>query len=561
MSANNSTIVQIRRGSTAQTATFTGALAELTVDTDLNTLVVHDGVTVGGHYLATSNDLNSTVDLAQAAFDQANSAGSNAVVVAAYNHANAAFDQANSATDSAQSAYNQANTGTSLAQEVYDFANTLIGGSATDNVARLLAQSAFDEANTKFNTSGGTITGDTTVTGNLTVVGTTFYANTENLLVRDNIVTLNSNVTGTPSLNAGIEVNRGDSPDVSLLWNESTHSWQLSNNGPIYENIVIDSVLSANVSFLQGINASQNTNISTLNNTVTAVNNFAQGAFNQANTANDLAAYLQNVNNTQNTRITAVNSYAAGAYVQANTNASEIVVLQGVNTTQNTRITAVDAFAQGAYNQANTGTTLAQAAFDKANTEASLVFTEAAFNAANTAAANTVYLQGVNDTQNTNITAVNNFSGGAFNKANSGTILAQAAFDKANTQDIVVNSITSNTTISLPYSSRVSGNVTAASADTLIDSFDKTTFRSAKYELQMTSDNGIHVVEMRIMQDGTNTYTTQYGEMYTTIPLGSFTSNVSSGLVNLYFSPLIDTVEVVFERNSLVTGSHKNSIP
>ena len=35
MAANNSTIVQIRRGTTAQTSSFTGALAEITVDTDL----------------------------------------------------------------------------------------------------------------------------------------------------------------------------------------------------------------------------------------------------------------------------------------------------------------------------------------------------------------------------------------------------------------------------------------------------------------------------------------------------------------------------------------------
>lgn len=42
------TQVQRRRGTTAQHATFTGALGELTVDTDLNTLVVHDGSTAGG---------------------------------------------------------------------------------------------------------------------------------------------------------------------------------------------------------------------------------------------------------------------------------------------------------------------------------------------------------------------------------------------------------------------------------------------------------------------------------------------------------------------------------
>jgi hypothetical protein len=39
------TQLQLRRGTTAQTAIFTGAVAEVTVDTDKNTLVVHDGST------------------------------------------------------------------------------------------------------------------------------------------------------------------------------------------------------------------------------------------------------------------------------------------------------------------------------------------------------------------------------------------------------------------------------------------------------------------------------------------------------------------------------------
>lgn len=42
------TIIQRRRGTTAQHATFTGALGEITIDTDKDTVVVHDGVTVGG---------------------------------------------------------------------------------------------------------------------------------------------------------------------------------------------------------------------------------------------------------------------------------------------------------------------------------------------------------------------------------------------------------------------------------------------------------------------------------------------------------------------------------
>ena len=40
--------VQFRKGTTAEHFNFTGALAEITVDTDKNTAVVHDGSTPGG---------------------------------------------------------------------------------------------------------------------------------------------------------------------------------------------------------------------------------------------------------------------------------------------------------------------------------------------------------------------------------------------------------------------------------------------------------------------------------------------------------------------------------
>lgn len=46
-------VLQLRRGSQTDIATFTGAAGEVTVDTTRKTLVVHDGTTVGGSALAT----------------------------------------------------------------------------------------------------------------------------------------------------------------------------------------------------------------------------------------------------------------------------------------------------------------------------------------------------------------------------------------------------------------------------------------------------------------------------------------------------------------------------
>lgn len=49
--------VKLRRGTTTQHSTFTGEEAEVTVDTTKDVVVVHDGVTAGGHPMAKASSL------------------------------------------------------------------------------------------------------------------------------------------------------------------------------------------------------------------------------------------------------------------------------------------------------------------------------------------------------------------------------------------------------------------------------------------------------------------------------------------------------------------------
>ena len=79
-----------------------------------------------------------------------------------------------------------------------------------------------------------TISNNLTVTGDLTVSGNTTTINTANLFIEDNIILLNSGETSTPTLNAGIEVERGTSTNVDIRWNESTDKWQFTNDGSTY---------------------------------------------------------------------------------------------------------------------------------------------------------------------------------------------------------------------------------------------------------------------------------------------------------------------------------------
>jgi len=82
-----------------------------------------------------------------------------------------------------------------------------------------------------------TITGDLLVGGDLNVTGTINSVNTTTVNIVDNKINLNTDFTGTPVADAGIRVERGDSPDVEILWNESTDSWTLTNNGTNYHAI------------------------------------------------------------------------------------------------------------------------------------------------------------------------------------------------------------------------------------------------------------------------------------------------------------------------------------
>lgn len=91
--------------------------------------------------------------------------------------------------------------------------------------------------------------GDLLVTGDLTVNGTVTTVNSETVTIADNIIVLNSNATSTPTENAGIEVERGDSANVQLRWNESTDKWQVTEDGTTYVNIALsgDSISSSQV--------------------------------------------------------------------------------------------------------------------------------------------------------------------------------------------------------------------------------------------------------------------------------------------------------------------------
>ena len=135
------------------------------------------------------------------------------------------------------------NGGTALAtgDQIYDFVDGFVNNAKILSLLSNLESSggAADESIVIGTDSGDTMqfSGNVTVDGNLTVSGTQTIINTETLSVDDNIIVLNDNATGSPTENAGIEIERGSSTNVALRWNETTDKWQITNDGSTYGDI------------------------------------------------------------------------------------------------------------------------------------------------------------------------------------------------------------------------------------------------------------------------------------------------------------------------------------
>jgi len=325
-------VVQLEDSVTSTSTSNAATPASVKTAYDLATTANNNAVNAGTYANAAFDKANSANVLAQSGYNQANTATTTAGL--SYNHANGAFDKANTATTTAGLAYNhangafdKANSANVLAQSGYNQANTATttadAAFAKANSANVIAQSAFDNSNTKFNSSGGTISGDTTVTGNLTIIGQTVYANTTTALIADNIITLNAAIgqASAPTVNAGIEVDRGSSANVLLQWNETTDKWQFTNDGSTFYDIADAGRLDSVFSLANGTAGVANTDFTTISTTAGVYGN---------------ASYLPVVTLTANGRVSSITNTAIAIDTAAITSGTLDVVRGGTGVTTST---------------------------------------------------------------------------------------------------------------------------------------------------------------------------------------------------------------------------------
>ena len=463
------TQLQLRRGNTAQTATFTGAVAEITVDTDKKTIVVHDGTTSGGFALA----------LESAQLDQF-----------AFTKANLAFDRANS----------------SFAQ----------------------ANLAYDLANTKYNSAGGTISGNVIVTGNVTPT-------------TDNVNSLGSPskrwkdlFVGPGSINIdGIVI--GNSGGQIVISGASDFVFQSTTGAPS-----VSSSASANIA----LNAFNQANLA-YTQANTSYGSFAQAnlAYNQANSGSGIAvssfAQANLAYDAANSAVTAgqANVGVAIALGQANVGAGLITVTSAYQANVGVAIALgqanvgsglinVTSNVTSAY-QANVGAArIADVASGQANVGAGLLSYQTTSQANVGSGLITVTAAYQANVGNGLITKV----------AKAGDVMTG---DLSTSGALIGSSLTSNTVVTINTNAVYESTVvtTATAAQFTLDSFSTTTYRSAKYLVQVSSGSAYELLELTLIHDGTTVYLSQYGNIKTGATLSVFDATISTGTLSLLATP------------------------
>lgn len=311
----------------------------------------------------------------------------------------------------------------------------------------------------------GDNTGTVVINGNLTVQGTTTTINSNTVNIGDSIILLNGDETGAPSQNAGIEVERGTSTNVSLVWDEANDQWTLTSNGTnFYRILTTNDEGSGN-----GLDA----------DTVDGI----EGA----------AITHQGDSVTLTGDVTGSTTVAADGSISISTTIAANSVALGTDTTGNYVATV----------SAGTGISVTGSGSETA--------------------AVTVTLDhlGIEDLVDPNADRILFWDDDA---------------GKAEWLTVGTGLQLSGTTLTTAPSSDTFTTVTATVATTsatAVDSWAISSYRSAKYYVQITQGTDYQFSEVMVIHDGTTTYDTEYAVLETNGPLATITSAINGSNLEL----------------------------
>jgi len=438
-------------------------------------------------------------------------------------------------------------------------------------------------------------TGQLAVGGNFVLNGTTVY--------NSNSFTINAQ--SSVGLNSTFNVNRGSSgANASILWNESAQQWQILDvNNSTYYRIL------SNENIVDGFTSTSGTNLAsarTANVTyslVTQAPNTFNGTTGTALPSAGVINFGSNngviisgtgnnlyINTNQDVRSTATPTFAAMTLTTglpitsggtgATSQGQALTNILPTGTTAGYVLTTGGpgnfywaAGGSGGGGGATPGTTISSTyteytANGSANTYTTPVYVPGADQlkvyldgvrqhpgqytevSGNTGGSGIVSFTSVIPSGVTILTEVDGYIINPYYANNISYTVNSFISSSANTIQSAIDGLS---TIVQNFDSNFSTNTytTSSTTQVAVDTFSTSTYRSAKYQVQMTSGSNYHVIELSVVHDGTTAYLSQYGEIVTNNNLGSFDASISGGVLSLLFTPNYSVTVVKFIRSNI----------
>ena len=471
-------------------------------------------------------------------------------------------------------------------------ANSVINTNISANVATLrgeiTANAASANAVINANISANVATLRSEITANAVSANSVINTN-----ISANVATLRSEITAN-AVSANSVINTNISANVATLRGEITAN-AVSANSVINTNIsanvaTLRGEISSNVATVNGSIAS---NVATLRGEITTNNTtqtaFTQAAFNRANSG--LTSAVTSLTANSNTRITqsattgvvtfdlaTIGTITPGTYtypsIQVDAYGRTVVIssqtpVTTITANSSSRITqsatsgavtfdlATSGVTAGTYGSATLIPTITVDTYGRV-TSASNNSISTTINLVANTGSGTVSGGGTLAVNGTN-SIVTSVSSGTYTITNNGilsfntrtgavtltssdvtTALGYTPANKAG--DTLSGSFTGITniganTVTHTHSDRTTRTfVTASTAQVAIDNFSSTSYRSAKYYVQMTSGSSYHVIELSLVHNGTTVYLSQYGEIFSASSLGTFDATITGSTLSLFLT-------------------------
>lgn len=370
---------------------------------------------------------------------------------------------------------------------------------SSDDLDDVIARNPNVSSNVFFNAD--TTANNFFVEGDLLVSGNVTTISSEELNVDTNFVVLNANLTSSlpPLLDAGIEVNRGTSPNAQFYWDESGDRWHVTYGSG---STLVDRAIPITLHDVLNNGFASNNNI-TINGTST----LADADITEL-TINNQFTFPQNDGN--QTQVLATHGNGSLYWIASNNELRSAVSMRQMNFTANTN--------QSFFNGVDDDGTVLRYEVGKTS----------------------VFLNGIKLKLNIDYSATTGDSVTLTEPAANGDILMIDAFGYeesvrlGNTSVIASAKYTANST-----------------NQQVIDSFNTTDFDSAQFIVKATDQGKIHMTTVNCVYAFSNVHITEYGTLQSNGSLMTLDATYSSNVVSLKATPVTSSVKFQVHRTTL----------